>query len=155
VIAEEHDPQHIAHIDGNIAQCWIRLGDEQEAERWLRRALDTARARQQPAIEASWLVELGKLALGRGRLDEAETAAVEAIALAAPRDHRLTLFRAEWLRHRVALRRRPEIDDEERVTRLDELYRQLDQHEGVDEIREYGRARAKLAREPRGHRNEA
>lgn len=145
-IAEGHDAQHLGHIDGNIAQCWARLGDDAEAERWLRQALETARTRNQPAIEASWLVELGKLELGRERLDEADALAVQAIALAGPRDHRLTLFRAEWLRHLIARRHAPGASDEQRLTHLDELYRQLDEHEGVDEIRDFRRARGRLAR---------
>jgi tetratricopeptide (TPR) repeat protein len=136
--AEAHaDHRHLSHIAGDIGNCCMALGDLKAAQGWLERAVAHAREREQPALEASWLVEQGKIAMVQGATEDADRLAREALKIARPRDHRLTVFRAEWLRHRVARQTRPEEPDPERVARLHALFRQLDEHEGIDEIVEY------------------
>ena len=66
-----------------------------------------ARAHAAPQAEATWVVESGWLAYRRGRLSDADRFAVEALRIAKPRDLVLTVFRAEWLRHLVVVKRRP------------------------------------------------
>jgi transcriptional regulator with XRE-family HTH domain/Tfp pilus assembly protein PilF len=136
--AETHrDQQHLSHIAGNIANCTMSLGDADEAHSWIAQAIRHAREQGQPALEASWLVESGKFALARGDPQEADRLAEAALKIARPREHGLTVFRAEWLRHHVACRLRPDEPTEARVSLLRELFRQLDEHEGVDEIVEF------------------
>ena len=135
--AEAHgDGQHQSHIAGNIGNCCLAMEDTEGAQRWIEQALQLARQNRQPALEASWLVELGKLAILRGEAAHADELAQEALQIARPRDNQLTEFRAEWLRHRVALTRSQKADAA-RQARLAELFRQLGEHEGIDEIVEY------------------
>lgn len=137
-LAEAHDDrQHLSHIAGNIGSCCRSLGDAVEARDWIERAVGFARAQGQPALEASWLVELGRLALEREDYAEADRLAGAALELARPREHNLTVFRAEWLRHRVRRSVDPRDPDPERLERLSELFRLFDGHEGIDEIVEY------------------
>jgi len=146
--ADAHgDRQHLSHIAGNTGSCYMSLGDTDRARGWIEQAVSLAREHGQPALEASWLVELGKIALARGEAQEADRLAVRALEIARPREHRLTIFRAEWLRHRLARRARPADPDEARVHLLQELFRQLDEHEGVDEIVEFKKA---VPKAPRG-----
>ena len=133
--ADAHDDrQHLSHIAGNIGSSCMALGDADRARGWIEKAVSLAREHEQPALEASWLVELRKTAFARGEAQEADRLAACALEIARPREHRLTIFRAEWLRHRVARRTRPGDPDEVRVRLLQELFPQLEEHEGVDEI---------------------
>jgi len=136
--AETHgDRQHLSHIAGDLGSCCQALGDVVEAQSWTEQAVELARERKQPALEASWLVELGKIRLERGDAKEADRLARAALEIAGPAEHRLTVFRAEWLRHRVMKLDSPAEEDASRVQRLEQLFRQLDQHEGIDEIVEF------------------
>lgn len=140
------DGRHLTHIAGNVGMCHLELGDPGQARVWIERAVELAKKNGQPALAASWLVELGKLALRdepvdqAEPLDRAERLARAALEIARPLDHRLTVFRAEWLRHRVAMLRDPGDADRQRVVMLRGLYSILDQHEGIDEINEFKRA---------------
>jgi tetratricopeptide (TPR) repeat protein len=136
--AEAHgDRQHLSHIAGDVGSCCQALGDLAEAQNWTEQAVQLARERKQPALEASWLVELGKIRLECGDAKEADRLARAALDIAAPAEHRLTVFRAEWLRHRIVRRESPDASDASRVHLLEQLFRQLDQHEGIDEIVEF------------------
>jgi hypothetical protein len=115
----------------------MSLGDAQGAQSSIEQAVRLAREQKQLALEASWLVESGKIALARGDAREADRLAQAALKIARPREHGLTVFRAEWLRHLVARRIRPDEPIEARVSLLRNLFRQLDDHEGVDEIVEF------------------
>ena len=66
------DPQHMTHIDGNIGMCWMAQGDTKQARKWLEQAVATAETRKQPTLQASWLVELGRVALAEDRTDDAD-----------------------------------------------------------------------------------
>ena len=131
------DDTHLSHIEGDIGLTYMESDEPQEARRWIRRALERARRRGLPALEASWLVVLGRLALLAGDPDEADACAVSALRIARPRDNHITVFRAEWLRHRVVRRKYPSRSDGRRLARLRKLFLRLDQHEGVPEIREF------------------
>jgi len=131
------DEHHLTHIDGDIGMCWMAQGQIGEARRWISYAVESARRRNQPALEASWLVELGKIALRRGIFDEADGYARAALVIAEPREHYLTIFRAEWLRHLVVEQTKPSNADRRRLARLRKLFMQLDQHEGIEEIQEF------------------
>ena len=136
--AEAHgDAQHQSHIAGNIGNCCLALQDTEGAQRWIEQALQLSRKHTQPALEASWLVELGKLAMLRGEGKQADEMAQDALRIARPRDNQLTEFRAEWLRHRVALQEGTQEPDAGRRIRLVELFRKLGEHEGIEEIVEY------------------
>jgi tetratricopeptide (TPR) repeat protein len=117
--------------------CCVELGQVDEARKWVVRAVERAREQSQPALEASWLVELGKIAYRQDTLDEADSYAGAALQIAKPRQHLMSVFRAEWLRHRIARRLRPEDPDRHRLAHLRKLYLDLDQHEGVEEVQEF------------------
>lgn len=134
---ESDDVQHLTHIEGDVGMCWMEMGRFGEARKWVTRAVDLARQQSQPALEASWLVELGKIALREDSPDEADTYAQAALRIAKPREHHLTVFRAEWLRHRIQRRTRPSHADRHRLAFLRKLFLHLDQHEGIEEIRAF------------------
>jgi len=131
------DRKHQTHIEGNIGACWLGLGQVAEARTWVRRAIDLAREENQPALEASWLVELGKIAAQEKRYDEADTYAQAALRLAKPREHWMTVFRAEWLRHRLVKLVDPDQTDRHRMAYLRKLFLLLDRHEGIEEVLEF------------------
>lgn len=135
--AAHDDHKHQSHIAGNIGNCCVALGQIDEARGWIDKAIELSRLYRQPALEASWLVELGRIALLQGHTGEADRLACAALKIARPNEHTLTVFRAEWLRHRVAHLAGPESPDPNRVKLLRELFLQLDQHEGVDEVMEF------------------
>lgn len=139
-VAILEDAKHLTHIEGNVGMCHLAESRPDEAREWIERAVALAREHEQPALEASWLVELGKIALIDERLGDADDSAAAALAVAKPRDHHLTIFRAEWLRHRVALLRDPGDLDRQRLALLRSLFLELDQHEGIDEINEFKHA---------------
>jgi hypothetical protein len=95
--------------------------------------------RKQPALEASWLIELGRIVLDQGETRKADANAQAALRIARPREQTLTIFRAEWLRHLVVRTEKPTRPDSSRMAKLRKLFMQLDQHEGVDEIQEFRR----------------
>lgn len=134
---ESGDSHHLTHVEGNVGMCWLERGQFDEARKWVRRAVDLARQEGQPLLEASWLVELGKIAEREGARDEADSYAQAALRIAKPRDHHLTIFRAEWLRHRLVKHDDPEATDRHRMAYLRKLFLNLDQHEGVDEVRQF------------------
>ena len=131
------DEMHLTHIEGDVGMCWLAQGERDEARRCLERATERARRQRQPALEASWLVELGKIAEAEARYDDAEKLARAALRIARPREHRLTVFRAEWLRHRLAVRQRPNAATGQRLELLREMFEHLEDHEGIEEIREF------------------
>jgi tetratricopeptide (TPR) repeat protein len=134
------DSHHLPQVEGNIAECLAGMGKARAARLQYEKALEIARRLQMPALEASWLVALGRLSLAEGRLDEADRRAQAALALAKPREHWLTVFRAEWLRHLVVQQRNPEAHDRHRVAFLRRLYARLKGHTGLSEIQEFRQA---------------
>ena len=146
------DEQHLTHIEGDVGMCCVELGQIADARKWVVRAVERARQQTQPALEASWLVELGKIACSQDALEEADGYANAALQIAKPREHLMTVFRAEWLRHRIARRLRPDDPDRHRLAHLRKLYLDLDQHEGVDEIQEFKKTVMRALKAE--HRNE-
>jgi transcriptional regulator with XRE-family HTH domain len=132
-----NDDQHRTHIEGNIGMCWIAEGDLSRGRPALQGAVDLAKKAKQPYFEASWTVELGKIALVQDRFDDARRLARAALRIARPRENSLTIFRAEWLLHRLNRRIKPDERDRRRLALLHKLFLELDQHEGIEEIREY------------------
>ncbi|MDH3626843.1 MAG: helix-turn-helix domain-containing protein [Acidobacteriota bacterium] len=131
------DTSHMTHIEGDIGMCWLGMGRTDEARKWVRRAVDLAREHSQPSLEASWLVALGKIAFQSTAFDEAESFANAAMRISKPRELQLTTFQAEWLCHCIARKRSPDLPDRHRLAYLRKLYLHLDQHEGVEEVREF------------------
>jgi tetratricopeptide (TPR) repeat protein len=131
------DTAHLTHTEGNVGMCWLELGDLSQAQERIERALELAREHRQPALEAAWLVELGKIALQRNVLDRAVERAEAALRIAKPREDYLTIFCSEWLKHLVLLRSHPDRPDTQRLRYLRRLYLHLDQHEGVEEIQQF------------------
>jgi len=103
----------------------------------VRRAVELARQRAQPTLEASWLVELGKISVQDRRYDEADGFAQAALRLAKPVEHHITVFRAEWLRHRIVKQKDPEQNDRHRLAYLRKLFLMLDQYEGIEEVQQF------------------
>jgi len=131
------DRDHLTHIEGSIGLCFHAEGDLDAARDWMGRAIESARSRNQFALEARWLVDLGRVEFTAGRLDLADEHAKEALRIAEPREQLLTVFRAEWLRHRVLSGASPPGADGARMSRLRKLFLQLDQHQGIEEVREF------------------
>ena len=117
--------------------CWQAMGQLAEARTWVRRAVELARQEGQPALEASWLVELGKIAAQDRRHDEADGYAQAALRIAKPIEHQITVFRAEWLRHRIVKQKDPEQTDRHRLAYLRKLFLLLDQYEGIEEVQQF------------------
>ncbi len=150
--AREHaiagdDLDHLTHIDGNIGVCSFELGGYAEARSWLDRAIQEARDRRQPSLEAGWLVTLGRVAFVENKLDEADRLARQALAIACNPVQIMTTFRAEWLRHRVDVRSGVKQPDAARIQRMRKLFIELKHHAGVDEIREFHESFGANARE--------
>jgi transcriptional regulator with XRE-family HTH domain len=124
-------------IEGAIGVCLVRLGRHTQARERFRKAIELARKHGDPAAEAVWLVELGEAALAEERPDPADGHARAALRLARPADQLVTIFRAEWLRHRVELRRSPESTDRHRIAYLRKLYTRIRGHEGIAAIAEF------------------
>ncbi len=137
---EAGDTYHIAHIEGDIAACLLGMGKTAEAKMQLVRAIETARGYGVSAVEASWLVLLGRLALDAGNIDEAEAHARSALLIAKPKNQLLTVFRAEWLRHLAIIRRDPGSRDRQRLSYLRKIYEYVKDHQGVEDLREFREA---------------
>lgn len=131
------DRDHLAHIEGSIGMCYQAQGDLEAAREWIGRAIESARSHNQSALEARWLVDLGRIEYTADRLALADEHAQAALRIAGPREQLLTVFRAEWLRDRVLRRADPTGADPSRLARLRKLFQQLDQHQGIEEIREF------------------
>lgn len=134
-LADDH--VHRINVEGNIGECLRELGRKRLARSRIVRAVKLARCHGIPASEAFWLVQLGRLALDDDALDDAERFALAALRIAKPSGHLLTIFRAEWTRHLISLQR--EGADRHRLAFLRRLYAQLNEHRGVEEIREFRR----------------
>jgi transcriptional regulator with XRE-family HTH domain len=133
------DFHHAIKVEGNIGHCLHELGRHEQARRRYVGAIALARRHKVPASEALWLVALGRLALDRGKPHEADACALAAARIAKPREDWLTCFRAEWLRHVVHRQTRPGESDRHRVAYLKRLYVKLEEHRGVEEIRQFKR----------------
>lgn len=136
-VREAKDRNHEIHVEGNIAGCLKELGRRRQARKRYLNAAALARRYGVPSLEAVWYVELGRMALDEGDTEEAENYGVAALRIAKPAEHLLTCFRAEWLRHLVRLRQRPEDPDRHRVAYLRRLYVRLEDHRGIEEIGEF------------------
>ncbi len=140
-LADGGDTRHASHVEGNVGLCWAGRGNLAKARVWLRRGLELAREQCLPILEARWLLELGKVGLGEGKPDEADRYALASLAIARPREHWLSIFRAEWLRHRVVTDRvgkeHAKKEDRSRLARLRKLMVHLADHKGEAEIREF------------------
>jgi tetratricopeptide (TPR) repeat protein len=137
IIRSSGDRRHASHVEGNIGMCWDRLGDQERAFRWVGRAVELARRHAIPALEASWLVELGHLDLRMDREDSAEQHSLAAIRLAKPRELWIVLFRAEWLLFLIDQKRIPSRSGRHRIAYLKTLFRRLEWHEGDASVREF------------------
>lgn len=134
---EAGDQRHLVHIEGNLGSCLLAQGKPEHARERFAAAVDLARKNGEPALEASFLTELGGVAFLKGDLERADGYAEAALRIAKPADHVLTIFRAEWLRHKVASRRSPKASDRHRLAYLRRLYGRLGEHRGVDTVREF------------------
>lgn len=137
MLAKTRDYYHRIRIEGNIGECLMDLGQTKQARTRFTRAIELARKYGDPACEASWLVELGRLALQSEQLDEAGQCALAALRIAKPAEQLLTIFRAEWLQHLIARACNPKEPDRRRLGFLRKLYVRLKEHQGLDVIREF------------------
>lgn len=133
------DYHDLVRIEGNIGACLFDLGRHAAAGKQFIKAVDLARKHADPAMEASWLVELGRLALHGGALDDADRYASAALRIAKPSEQVLTIFRAVWLQHLIAERRNPADRDRHRLAHLKRLYVRVRNHQGLDVIQEFTR----------------
>ncbi len=137
---EAGDQRHLVHIEGNLGSCLLAQGKTEHARVRFAAAVDLARTNGEPALEAYWLVELGGVAFSKRELDTADGLAEAALRIARPADHTLTIFRAEWLRHKVAYERDPSASDRHRLAYLRKLHGRLGEHRGIDAVREFEEA---------------
>ncbi len=131
------DDKHLVHVEGSIGTCLLALGKRSQARKCFVEAVRLARKHGVPSIEASWLVELGRMALDDGDFDQADSLADGALRIAKPREQLLTVFRAEWLRHLIVQKTKPKSSDRHRLAFLRKLYNQVREHHGLKVIKEY------------------
>ena len=140
----------MVHIEGNIGSCLLAMGKIEHARERFAAAVDLARKHREPALEASFLIELGGVELAKGDLDKSAGHAEAALRIAKPADHVLTIFRAEWLKHKVASTRDPEVSDRHRLAYLRKLHGWLGDHRGVEAVREFEESTLAPTREGTG-----
>lgn len=136
-LREAKDGFHLVRVEGNIGACLLGLGRPLQARRRFAKAVELARRHADPAMEASWLIDLGRLALDSGEIDEADRMAVAALKISRPREQLLTVFRAEWLRHLAAREIEPHSPDRRRLARLKKLYPRVSEQKVIHEIVEF------------------
>lgn len=134
LLREAGDFHHLIKVEGNLGSCLRELGRLDQARKRFLEAVQLARRHNVPASESLWLVESGILALDEGNPESADGYARAALQVAKPLDDLLTCFRAEWLRHRIALEKKPDDPDRHRVAFLRRLYVKLEEHRGIEEV---------------------
>lgn len=137
LLMRARDEKHLSHAEGNIGLCHARLRDPGKARTWFGRALDLARAQRFPSLEARWLTELGRLALEQGDPEEADRLATAAARVARSNEDPIGTFRAEWVRHLVAVARDSGIEDRQRLGLLRRLLVRVGDHVGEQEVQEF------------------
>ncbi|MCP3981304.1 MAG: helix-turn-helix domain-containing protein [bacterium] len=137
LVRQAGDHNHEIHVEGNIGTCLLGLGHREQARRRMVHAVELSRKYNVSASEAYWLVELGKVDIEDNRVEDVRRLAGEAMRIAKPRGHTLTVFRAEWLLHRLARRTGDASGERHRLAHLRRLYANLHAHGGVEEVREY------------------
>ena len=120
------DPAHLTQIAGSLALCLLALGRRKAARKGMMFAVALARTHRIAALEARWLVELGRIALDEKDLEEALDLAEAALSVAQRRQDPLMIFRAEWLQHQIVLRKSPGDPDRLRLGRLRKLLPHLE-----------------------------
>lgn len=133
------DYHELVKLEGNIGACLFELGRLALARKRFIKAVELARKYSDPAMEASWLVELGHTLVAEDRHEEAARYAEAALRIAKPKEHYLTTFRAEWLLHCIVRRRTPEDPDRHRLAYLRKLYPRVKEHKTVPAILEFKR----------------
>lgn len=131
------DDLHLTHVEGSIGLCLLGLGRRRLARASIDRALLFARRHAMPILEVQWRIELGRISLEEGKLDEADAQCAAALRMAKPREHWLTIFQAEWLRHRIVKRREPGNPDRNRFRLLRKLLVHLDAHAGNQDVQAF------------------
>jgi len=124
-------------VEGNIGACLLELGRRADARRRFQTAVELARKYHDPAAEAFWLIALGHVALDDEDHDEAASRANAALRIAKPAEQHLTIFRAEWLLHLIARKKDPQDPDRHRLAYLRKLYVRVQEHKGLDEIKQF------------------
>ena len=128
------DEIQLVHIEGDIGLCLQALGRPKLARTWMMRALDLSRKRKLPLPEATLLVNLGWLALEEKSLDEANRFTDGALRIARTRDDYITIFRAEWLRHKILRQQDHHAPDRNRLALLKKLIMRIGTLSGEHEI---------------------
>lgn len=137
LVRNAEDFKHVMHVEGNIGVCLFAMGKRSHARKRIVDAVELARKHGVPFVEASWLVELGRVSLEGRNIDEAEACALAALRIARPHEQLLTIFRAEWLLHQIVRARQPDAPDRHRLAYLRKLYGAVRRHRGIDTIREF------------------
>jgi tetratricopeptide (TPR) repeat protein len=143
------DLHHRIKVEGNIGTCLTDLGRKRQARARFAKAVRLARNCGDGAAEAFWLIELGRVAFDQGRLDEAEECGHAALGRIAPDGEPLTIFRAQWLLHRIVRVRDPRAPDRQRLAQLRRLWSRLEAHRGLDVVVEFEQAVIEPARRKR------
>ncbi len=148
------DHHGLVQLEGNVAACLLDLGRVAPAKKRFMRAVSLARRHGDLAMEASWLIELGRVCTlhENGGLDEGERYGQAGLHIARENGHELTVFRAEWLLHLVALERDSEALDRHRIAHLRRLYPRVKAHRAQDAVREYERQVLRIGEPPKGTR---
>ena len=78
-VVQAEDERHMPHVEGHLGICWLKLGKPRQASEHIARAVKIAHRSRLPALEATWLVELGRIALAEADYDNAERYATRAL----------------------------------------------------------------------------
>ena len=137
LVVRSGDDRHMPHVEGHLGICWLKLGKPRQASEHIGRAVKIAHRARLPALEATWLVDLGRIALAEQDYDNAERYATRALRIATAGEQWLTIFRAEWLRHCIRRQLKPSDPDRTRIGYLKKLLSRLEEHRSQEAVQEF------------------
>ena len=137
LLERSKDTHNLITAIGNLGLCLLRRGQEQAAHERVAQAVELARKAHRPALEALWLVELGRIERDRDRLEEAWHLAETALAIARELENWLIVFRAVMLQHGITRRRNSADPDRHRVAYMKRLVGWIEENVEEPDVREF------------------
>lgn len=135
--AEAGDEVHLITSTGNMGLCLSRMRKAGEAEARFRTAVELASKGRRPDLEARWLVEWGRIAFEKKRLEEASRHGQKALSIAQRGEYWSVAFSAAMLLHRVAKAIDPATEDRHRVAYLKKLRSWVEEDVADPDYREF------------------
>ena len=148
--AEAGDAVHVITSTGNMGCCLVGMGKHSEAEARFRTAVELAEKERRPDLEARWLVEWGRIAIEKGRIEEASRHGQKALSIAQRGEHWQVVFSATMLLHRIAKAVDPETEDRHRVAYLRKLRSWVEEDVADPDFREFVAEMTGPGASPRG-----